>query len=54
VKFVIGTTPDGGYVLRFEDTSIRADVAITRADLQMLVRAATERLAADDTAGSPA
>lgn len=37
MKFAVGTQPDGTYVLRFEQNSIRCEVAVTRDDLEALV-----------------
>jgi hypothetical protein len=36
VKFAIGTQADGAFILRFEQTSVRVDLALTRPDLEAL------------------
>jgi hypothetical protein len=38
LRFQVGQQADGSYVLRFEYHNLRTDVAVTRDELQLLVR----------------
>jgi hypothetical protein len=48
MRFVIGSQPDGTFLLRFEDHSIRADIGLTRDDLERLGRQVPDALAATE------